>query len=78
MENKNLPEWSLGDLLVWAGGKKERIGTVVGIDRGTHDIWIKWNDRDARQCMPRYRQKAWYHTNNIRHYPVKRGIIGDR
>ena len=29
--NKNWPEWSLGDLLVWAGGKKERIGTVVGL-----------------------------------------------
>ena len=78
MENKNLPEWSLGDLLVWPDGKKDRIGTVVGIDRGTRDIWIKWNDRDARQCMPRYRQKAWYRTNNIRHYPVKRGIIGNR
>jgi len=78
MENKNLPEWSLGDLLVWAGGKKERIGTVVGINKGTGDIWIKWNDRAARQCIPYGKQEWWYCENNIRHYPVKRGIIGNR
>ena len=74
MKNKNLPEWSLGDLFVWAGGKKDRIGIVVGISSGG-SIWIKWNDRAAREGIPRYRQSLWYCTNNIRHYPVKRGTI---
>ena len=78
MENKNLPEWSLGDLIVWAGSKKDRIGTVVGINRDTGDIWIKWNYRTRRQCIPFAQQEWWYSGNSIRHYPVKRGIIGNR
>lgn len=67
----NLPDFQIGDLIVGRqyGHPKWRAALIVKIDYESGDIWLKWSDRTAKQCIPGYRQAAWFEACHIKHYP---------